>query len=386
MAYAVSIFYFSLFVLVYIYLLYPVIISFLGNCFAKQRNGTLPEAFIDFNIIVAAYNEEKVIEEKILNLLEIDYPHNLYKVTVVSDGSSDETESIVLRYENLHADRISLLRVENRLGKTNAINKAMADNQCSVVIFTDANVMLSSNSLKVLAKEYSNQKVGGIAGSLTYVNPEASGSAYSNGLYWRYEEFIKEAESRTGAVMGADGSIFSIRARLYRALPIHVLDDFCTSMNVVIQGLEFRFCKALKAYEKGAVGSREEFVRKIRIANRSYNSFKYLKPFRKLGWIDKWKFFSHKYLRWNTCIFMIAAIFSNFFLMLSGERFWAFCMLLQGVFYLLAIAKACMPNVKIPFGAIVHYFVFANLATMIGVLKSIFGSKISVWEKAQSTR
>src|SRR5690606_1724720 len=132
--------------------------------------------------------------------------------------------------------KVKLHVVENRLGKTNAINEAMQSIGASITVFTDANVLLDRSALRFINADFSDNTIGGVAGQLSYTNHDVNDAAASNGLYWQYEEFIKEAESRTGSIMGADGSIFAIRTKLCQKLPIYVLDDFCTSMGIVMTG------------------------------------------------------------------------------------------------------------------------------------------------------
>ena len=127
---------------------------------------------------------------------------------------------------------------------------------------------------------------------------------------------IKKSESLSGSMMGADGSIFSIKRRLLRELPVHVLDDFCSSMGVINQGYKLKFDDTITAYEKGAESTAEEFPRKVRISNRSYNSYKHLRAecFKTLSLFDLWKLYSHKVLRWYSLFFMVSALVSNLFI------------------------------------------------------------------------
>ncbi|MEH6454246.1 MAG: glycosyltransferase, partial [Psychromonas sp.] len=222
----ITVFFVSIFCLFYIYILFPAIIYFLG----KIKNQHVPlncgAGDASIVIVVPAHNEESVIEKKIKNHLDLDYPKANYKILVISDTSTDNTSDIVRNYVNSYPDKVELFEVFDGLGKTNAINKALKNIQCDILVFSDANVYLKSDALLQIEKCYQDETIGGVAGQLNYTNAEVEGAATSNGLYWQYEEMIKKSESLTGSMMGADGSIFSIRRELFHELPLHVLDDF----------------------------------------------------------------------------------------------------------------------------------------------------------------
>ena len=264
-----------------------------------------------------------------------------------------------------------------------------------IVVFSDANVLLKEDALKVISSNFKDEKIGAVAGQLSYVNEDIDGVAMGNGLYWRYEEFIKLSESRSGSMMGADGSIFSIRRELFRELPIFVLDDFCSSMGVVCQGYRLAFNPSVKAYEKGAEGSSEEFYRKVRISNRSYNSYKYMREdfFQNLSLFDKWKLYSHKVLRWYTGFFMLLALLTHVMLVIQRPDY----SFLQGLLavHVSLYLFALLPLISKRFlqlkyigrvVSIAHYFLIVNVAASLGVIKSLLGDKVIVWNKAETTR
>lgn len=381
----------SLIVLVYVYFLYPALLR-ISSLFINESNFTNNDEKLKILILVPAHNEEKVIREKLDNHLKINYEN--YKVVVLADTCSDRTEEIVNTYVDIHSEKISLFSVSDGLGKTNAINKFIDSlkEQFDILVFSDANVYLAENALTEINNEFNaNEKLGCIAGQLTYVNSDSTGAAQSNGLYWRYEEFIKKYESKTGSMMGADGSIFAVKASLYRQLPVHVLDDFCTSMGAVCQGYELKISDKIKAYEKGAESTGEEFARKVRISNRSYNSFRYLKPemIKTFSIGDVVKLYSHKVLRWYSFLFMVLAFISNAVLFFTAENIiYNFLFLSQVSFYTLGyLSYKKVPLYKLKkIGFVSEYFTMANLAAGIGVFQSLKGTKTIVWKKADSTR
>lgn len=387
------IFFVSVFILLYIYVLFPLIIYILGAVKKEYVNTTFTTNHESIVIVVPAHNEASVISKKIENHLALDYEKASYKILVISDTSTDQTVAITKSYIEKYPGRIELFEVNDGLGKTNAINKALAGIECEFLVFSDANVYLKKDALLQILKCYRDKEVGGVAGQLVYTNDDLEGAAQSNGLYWKYEEMIKKSESLSGSMMGADGSIFSIRTSLLRELPIHVLDDFCSSIGVINQGYKLKFDDTIIAYEKGAESTTEEFPRKIRISNRSYNSYKHLRTecINNFSLFDLWKLYSHKVLRWYSLLFMVLAIFSNTYLAVfeSGYLF-KVTLMVQVTFYVMAALSWFKKFPKVPVvskvAVIAEYFTMANIAAGIGILQSILGKKTVTWKKANSTR
>lgn len=385
-------FWFSLFLLLYVYVLYPLIMSILSKKGSDFRGGVkVVDKTPTITIVVPAHNEERVLEEKILNHMQIKYDKSKFSIHVLCDSCSDGTVNIAEKYSKLYPELVTYTEVLGGLGKTNAINTLMPKLSSDLIVFSDANVMLEENCLKHIVDTLSGSRVGGVAGQLTYVNESIGGAAESNGLYWRYEEFLKARESDTGSLMGADGSIFAIKRELYRKLPIHVLDDFSTSMGVIAQGFEFKFNQDIKAYEKGAEKNSEEYSRKIRISNRSYNSFRFMKPelTSKLGLFDLWKLYSHKVLRWYSFIFMMMLLCATIYLAYTSI-FYSVILTGQALFYFLIFIhwKNIIPSDSKIFKVsnICYYFFMVNCAAWIGIYQSLTGVKTITWNKAETTR
>jgi biofilm PGA synthesis N-glycosyltransferase PgaC len=387
------IFFISIFELIYVYFLFPTIIILCGKIQKNDVNAQLGKGELSIVIVVPAHNEESVIRQKIENHLLLDYPMNNYKILVISDTSTDATSEITKEYVDKYNGRVQLFEVFDGLGKTNAINKALAGVSCDILVFSDANVYLKQDALLQIEKCYQDKRVGGVAGQLIYTNGDIEGAAESNGLYWKYEELIKKSESLSGSMMGADGSIFSIRRKLLRELPLHVLDDFCSSMGVINQGYELKFDQSITAYEKGAESTAEEFPRKIRISNRSYNSYRHLRPelLKEMSVFNIWKLYSHKVLRWYSLFFMLSAYISNLILTLSSDsNLWKVMLVMQSCFYIFALLSWFGKFPRIPvlskIATIAEYFTMANVAAGIGIFQSLVGKKTVVWKKANSTR
>ncbi|HVF18575.1 MAG TPA: glycosyltransferase, partial [Steroidobacteraceae bacterium] len=261
---------------------------------------------LTFAACVCAYNEERVIEAKIRNLLELRERERGLSIHVYVDAAADRTAEILRTF----ADQIDLVVSPERHGKTYGMNLLSARAQADVLIFTDANVMLDLECVSDLRRHFSDANVGCVCGNLNYTNSGASVTASSGSLYWRFEEALKRLESDTGSMMGADGSIFAIRRELRRAPPDHIIDDMYVSLMTIVEGYRLVQAPDVRAFEESVTSSGEEFMRKVRIACQAFNVHRLLWPrLRRMDWLTRYKYLSHKYLRWLSIYFLgIAAL------------------------------------------------------------------------------
>src|SRR5689334_1973666 len=202
--------------IMYTYFGYPVLIFLLAKMIRK------PEAYQDFQpvvtLLIAAYNEEAVIEEKIKNSLTINYPKELFQVLIVTDGSADKTPEIAKRYINYG---IEILHEPERRGKMAAINRALPNARGEIIVFSDANNYYQPDTILKLIQPFGSPAVGGVTGAKVIGQGDGSLGA-SEGLYWKYESFIKKQESRAGSCTSAAGEVLAIRKNLYSPPPDHV--------------------------------------------------------------------------------------------------------------------------------------------------------------------
>jgi cellulose synthase/poly-beta-1,6-N-acetylglucosamine synthase-like glycosyltransferase len=252
--------------------------------------------------------------------------------------------------------------------------------QGEFLVFTDANVLLDEAAIDNLLAWYADPQVGGVCGTLKYLGEGDSATASVGGLYWRLEERIKSEESRSGNVMGADGSIFSLRRALYPAFPDTVLDDLTVSMAAVFSGHRLIKVEDVVAYERLVAARSEEFRRKIRIAARAYHTHRHLAPqLARMAPVDKFKYLSHKFLRW----------FGGAFLGLGALSFIALAATLSPGLGALAAALVLAGAVlgtrvkRGKLGALAE-IVLALIATQIGVLRAMRGQVVVTWSPAKS--
>lgn len=286
----------------YPYIGYPLTLRWLRDKPLAVDKGE-PTAAPSFSLLFCAYNEIAVMEAKLANLRALKQACPTLEILAYDDASTDGT------WEALTAEPELLLAVRGsgRTGKAHGMKILAARASHDNLVFTDANVIVDPGALRTFAETYRDESIGGICGTLRYsTTSETTGGAATStesvgDFYWKLEERIKELESRTGNVMGADGSIFSVRRSLYPDFPDTVQDDFTVSMNVIFAGFRLVRCADAVAYEALVSSSQEEFRRKIRIAARAYHTHLHLRPHvKRLPLTDRYKYVSHKLLRWHS--------------------------------------------------------------------------------------
>lgn len=332
-----------------------------------------------FAICMCAYNEEKVMHQKMANLLALRKQDPDLEILVYVDGASDGTAEILRGY----ADRIHLIDSQERHGKTHGMNLLVAQATAPIIVFTDATVLLDEQLLTRLRPYFNDPNVGCVSGHLIYTGTEASETAKSGSLYWRLEEWIKNLEGETGSVMGADGSLFAIRRALHNPPPDHLIDDMYVSFMILGQGYRIVQATDVTAYEASVSDPREEFRRKARIACQAFNVHCFLWPrIRKFDPLTLYKYLSHKLVRWFT-IYSLAL--SAFFLLLALITAGATPVaLLLVVSALTALVIGWLYSIK-PFSQIADLLV-ALAGAGLGVWQSIRGKRYQTWVPAASIR
>ena len=254
-------------------------------------------------LCVCAYNEERVIEAKVENMLAMRAAVPDLEILVYVDAASDRTAEILRGY----GAHIQLVAGTVRHGKTHGMNLLVGMTAAELVVFSDANVMFDADAVPRLVAPFADPEVGAVCGHLVYTGPGGNATAETGSRYWRLEERIKALESASGSVMGADGSIFAIRRRLHRPPPPDLIDDMFVSLSVLCGGARIVRAADARAYEESVSRPAEEFRRKIRIACQAFNVHRALRPaLRRMPLVDRYKYVSHKLLRW-LAIYLLAA-------------------------------------------------------------------------------
>lgn len=370
------IFWGSLFLILYSYLLFPLILMGLVRVTGKRDHagpGELPE-HPRVAVLCAMYNEEKVAREKIENFLQLDYDRT--RLYVGSDGSSDATSVILNEYAD--NDRIVIHEFPRR-GKVYVINDLMAEADEEVIVFTDANSMFQPNAITKLVGHFRNPRIGAVCGRLQLMS---SGRMTGEGFYWRYETAIKKLESRLECVIGANGAIYAVLKKLLRPLPATTInDDFTNSMRVIEQGYGVTYAEDALACEEVYPDDSVEFRRHVRDGAGHYRAlaclYKLLNPL-------KFKIFflyvSHRVIRWLVPFLMIVLLAAPLFIPSNPLVHAAFAA--EIALYILVMAtwltKSRNKFLYFPF-----YFVYINLALFIGFWRTVLGVQKASWESTE---
>ncbi|MCI0567249.1 MAG: glycosyltransferase family 2 protein [Acidobacteria bacterium] len=377
-------------IIVYTYFGYPlVLIVWTGLKRADPEASAPPGTDMgrpSVSMIIPAYNEEAVIARKIRNSLELDYPSDRLEIVVVSDGSSDATERVA---REAAGGRIRLVFREDHQGKTACLNAVLPDLTGQIVVFTDANAFFLRDALTRLVAHFSDPRVGCVMGELNYRNEGSLNAALGEGLYWRYENFIKERESRLGSTIVGNGAIYALRRSLCLPLPLEVEADVANPLLALRAGYRVIFDRGARCWERAAGTVQEEFGRKTRIITNQLAT--YLYGFRQLAPLPAaalFQIFCHKFLRWLVPFFLAGVALAS-----AAESnvsaLWGWILGLQGAFYSLAVVGWAVEvgGRTVPKPLFVpYYFCAVNAAAVKGILDFVLGRRRIVWEKAASTR
>lgn len=376
----------SVFLILYNYIVYPGVVISLAALLRRFYPGK-PKPDVEscdksVTFVIAAYNEERVIEQKIRNTLEIDYPRDLFEIIVVTDGSNDRTPELVKLFEK---SGVRLLHQSERRGKTAALNRAVEAASGEIIVFSDANNDFSSNSVKMLVRNFADPAIGGVCGSKRIKQNKHRDSSSGDSLYWKYESAIKSAESQIGSITGADGEIFAIRRELYHTIDDNVInDDAEITLSIIQQNYRVVYDKDAESHEEASIHIKDDFNVKVRMVAGGFQTVQRW-PFQTLiptSW-HSFAFLSHKVLRWLAPVFMIIAFFGT--MALSGNLFYRVLFVLQLPIYIAAIigilkkSKGEMPAyIYVPF-----YLVVMNAAALVGLIRFVGKKQNTRWSKAE---
>ncbi len=284
-----------LFIIAFNFGAYTLLLKVIAR-FRKVDHSIDPDYQPSVTILIAAYNEEACLEEKLKNSLTLAYPKNLLDIVVVSDGSTDNTDQIARQFES---QNIKLVVNPTNSGKATALNNGMQSISSDIVVLSDANVMYQEDAIRNLVRHFSDSNIGAVSGKVVLVNDGLSYSA-SEDAYYSVEHNIQQLESNTGNLIGADGAMYAIRRELFRPLQKDtLLDDFVLSMGVIQQGKRLIFDGDALGFEQNLAEIESEYKRKVRIIAGGIQSLQ-----RKTSWPPKGhgltaiKFLCHKVFRW----------------------------------------------------------------------------------------
>lgn len=366
------VFWAMLLLLVHCYLLFTVTLPFVSELFKRKKPAERGDVELpSVSILISAYNEEAVIERKIQNILELDYPKEKLEVLIGDDGSADRTAEIVARY----ADQgITLVKAPKNAGKAAMLNRLNGIAKNDILLFCDANTMFFPNVVRKLVVPFQDEKIGCACGHL--ILSDKSGSVLGRGesSYWDLESEIKKFEGILDMLIGGNGALYAIRRNLYTELPVNksVMDDFFVTTKVLQKGFYCTFVPSAIGTEQTSKESSGEFRRKVRIGRANFNFLlsylPLLNPFRPLL---AYLFFSHKILRWFSPHIFILLLVANAMLLTSGLVYQiSFGIIVFGL--LVALLKI------VPSG---YYFLLMNYAMLKGFFMAFTHEKSGGWAR-----
>lgn len=362
-----------LLLLIWPFLVYPLILRVLPVRPLRRAAGA---ARPSVSLLFCAYNESAALPGKIANLRMLKARHPALEILAFDDGSSDGTGDLLAGA----GDLLTLVRGPGRSGKAHGMKQLAALARGDILLFTDANVLLDGDAIDKLLPYYDDADVGGVLGSLRYDGAERSASASVGALYWRLEEHLKDLESRTGNVMGADGSIFSIRRALYPDFPDSVLDDLTVSMAVVFAGRRLIKAQDVIARETMVAQREDEYRRKVRIAARSWHTHRHLRPgLARMSRLDRFKYASRKLVRWFGGAWIGLGAAAALALAWRIAPLAAIALGAGGLFLLMLGLQMR----RGPLAAIID-LLLAYLATLKGVWLAMRGRTFTLWTPAKS--
>lgn len=382
-AVAAAIFWASSALVFFGYVGYPVVLWCLSRLLGRSAvPPELPdERLPSVSLLVAAYNEESVIAERVTNALATDYPQGKFDAVIASDGSKDGTADVVRHHPAFGDSRLKLHDFSMNRGKATVLNTVLPELSGDVVLLSDANTEIEPGALRKLVRWFQDPKVGVVCGRL--VLTDATTGTNADGAYWKYETFLKKCEGRLGALLGSNGAIYAIRRDLYVPIPDGtIVDDFVIPLLAKQRtGCGIVYDSSAVAYEETAPDVRSEFHRRVRIGAGGLQAiallWRLLNPAR--GWIA-FTFFSHKILRWFCPFGLLGALVSS--LALSDELFYRLALLAQLGFFTAAAVATWLPNLKLAKPLrIAAMFTSMNVALLFGLWRWMRGSQTGAWRR-----
>ena len=369
-------FWFSLGLVIYVWAGYPLLVFVLASLFSRTRSFPKPLGDPFISIIIPVHNEEQKIAPKLGDCLELLYPHDRMEVLVVSDGSTDRTEEIVRRFE-ARDSRIRWLQSDRRVGKSGVQNLAARHAHGDLLFFTDANTAVPPGVLRTLVGNLADPNVGLSTATVLFGHAQDAVEK-GQGFYWRYELFLRTAESNLGILATASGQALLVRRELFLPLPDCYGDDCIMPLDVRAQGYKVVQEREATVFDAMPHSIEGELRARIRMTTRNWtgtlsrpailNPLRF--PLTALGLI------SHKLLRWLTPFFLATIFVCNTLLALKGQLI--FLWWLQVVFYVSALVGWELARKQRPAWVFGYSFSFclANVGFLLGMVKAFRNHKI----------
>ncbi|MGD6849035.1 glycosyltransferase family 2 protein [Rossellomorea aquimaris] len=380
-------FYISGFIIVWAMVGYPVSLKFIGTLLKNRRLNKDYNLQPTVTVMVVAHNEEKVILEKLNNIIDLDYPGNKIEFLIASDNSTDKTNKIVKQFIKEHQNmNIRLFEVKARKGKTNAQNEAQKTVTTEYLVMTDANSIMDKNSVKELMASFTSKDIAYVSGRLSIINQASSDVSNAEASYWDSDLAIREIEGRIQTITAGNGALYACRTRDYYDFDPIQCHDSAMPPLYALQGKRAIANHDAVAYEKAGEVIEDEFGRKVRM-NRII--LKHILPDVRILNVFKYRWFSYFYFGHRTCRYLLwishLLLFLTNSLLLVNSWFYVIVFAGQLLFYLLALVRILTKSNN-KYLTLVYYYCVTILAQWVGVYKILTGKAKPFWEKAESTR
>jgi len=367
----------------YSYFIYPLLLLIIIKIRTPaytQISSIKPSESPFISFIITAYNEEKLIAKKIENTLLANYPLDKLEIIIASDGSTDNTASIVQSF----SDRgVMLHQVQERKGKENAQKSAIKIAKGEILVFSDVSTQIETCSLQVIAEKFDNQTIGALSSEDRFLTE--NGEVAGEGAYVKYEMWLRKLESNVNSLVGLSGSFFAARKEVCEDWNISVPSDFNTAINCVKNGYIAVTVPELLGYYPNLKDETKEYQRKVRTVIRGmaalFSQAYIMNPV-------KYKLFafqviSHKLMRWLVPWFLILAFFTNFYLT-DFSLFYKYTFIIQCLFYMLALLGNILESARRnSLVKIIYFFVQVNIAIFHSGIMFLLGKRVTLWEPSK---
>ena len=372
----------SAFLLFYTFFGYPIFLNVVTSFIKRNllNNDDKEGDELPFvSLLIPAFNEESMIRRKIENSLLLDYPRSKMEIVVASDGSTDDTNRMISAYSR---KEIRIILYKKRRGKSEVINRTVPKLIGDIVIFSDASAMLESSAIKNIVKDFGDPDVGCVSGKYVLVSGDESNRGNGEGMYFKYETNIKSKESEYNSILGAHGSLYGIRKKLFRPLEKGTInDDYIIPMQIVDQGFRSVYENNAIAKETARTTIEGEMKRRIRINTGNIQQLFLLRHLlNPLKGKIAFQFISHKLFRILSPLLIFAMLISS---VISEGVFYRAVFVMQLSFYGLGILNYFLEkhNIKIKILSIPFYFTFGSTAILRGIYKYFNMERSVLWDK-----
>ena len=379
-------------IVVYTYIGYGVVLFLLVKIkhllFGKDQVAE-PKDWPEITYVVAAWNEKKWMPNKIKNGLAFNYPKDKIHHLYVTDGSDDGTPDVIREYPFPKDVQFSVYHKPERAGKIAAVERIMDFVDTPIVIYSDANTEVNPNAMRNMVRHYQDEKVGAISGEKRISISDSDSATAGEGIYWKYESFLKKLDSQFYSAVGAPGELFSIRTDLYCPVPPDTLvEDFFLTMSIAKDGYKIVYEPEAYAVEAKSASVGEEMKRKIRIGAGGLQAVYRLAPLLNIFKHGRltFQYISHRVLRWTLAPLALPIIFVLNVLLAGGDsKIYTYLLYAQIVFYAFALLGYLFEKRKVKVKAffVPYYFCMMNYSMYRGLIRLIKGSQSVLWEKAK---